>query len=354
MKYCSILAFIISSFLTLNSFGQVEMDSTKKATVYVFDIKADIDPRMNRRVNLALEEASEKNADLVIIHMDTYGGAVNDADDIRTMILEYDIPIHVFIDKDAASAGALISIAADSIYMAPGASIGAATVVVGGSGEAAPDKYQSYMRSIMRSTAEAKGRDPRIAEAMVDEKLVIEGITEAGSVVTFSVSEAIAHGFCEAQVNSIEEIVERQGITDYQIIKHEISTVEHVIAFFLNPMVSGFLILIIFGGIYFELQTPGMGFPILASVTAIILYFIPYYLTGLAANWEVLAFGAGIILILLEIFVLPGFGVFGILGITLVLTGLTLGGFIDGHTSCHGGCCPYLCIGPKNQPVEGL
>src|SRR5690606_39468413 len=163
-----------------------------------------------------------KGADMIIIHMDTYGGAVNEADDIRTMILESPVPTHVFIDKDAASAGALIAIACDSIYMAPGASIGAATVVVGGTGEAAPDKYQSYMRSIMRSTAEAKGRDPKIAEAMVDEKLVIEGITEAGSVVTFSVSEAITHGFCEGQVKSIEEIVERQGLEDdYQIIHYK-------------------------------------------------------------------------------------------------------------------------------------
>jgi membrane-bound serine protease (ClpP class) len=325
MKHFNILAFLIFSVLSLNSYGQVEMDSTGGETVYVFDIKGDIDPRMNRRVKLALEEATQKNADMIIIHMDTYGGAVNDADDIRTMILEAKIPIHVFIDKDAASAGALIAIACDSIYMAPGGSIGAATVVMGGTGEAAPDKYQSYMRSIMRSTAEAKGRDPKIAEAMVDEKLVIEGVTEAGSVVTFSVSEAMANGFCEGQVGSIEEIVERQGITDYQIINYEISTVEYIIAFFLNPAISGFLILIIFAGIYFELQTPGVGFPILASIIAIILYFIPYYLTGLAANWELFAFGLGVIFIIVEVFVLPGFGVFGVLGITLVLTGLTLG-----------------------------
>src|SRR5690606_27319035 len=280
---------------------------------------------MNRRVKLALEEAKGMEAAMIIVHMDTYGGAVNDADDIRTMILESTVPVHTFIDKDAASAGALIAIASDSIYMAPGSSIGAATVVVGGTGEAAPDKYQSYMRSIMRSTAEATGRDPKIAEAMVDENLEIEGITEAGSVVTFSVSEAIANGFCEGQVNSIEEVVERQGLTAYEILRYQMSTTEKIIAFFLNPVISGFLILIIFAGIYFELQTPGVGFPILASITAIVLYFIPYYLTGLAENWEMIAFGLGIIFILLEVFVLPGFGIFGVLGIVLVLTGLTLG-----------------------------
>src|SRR5690554_3315088 len=325
MRHIVILTLLLLTALPILSFGQDETDSLDKKLIYVFDIKGDIDPRMNRRVKLALEEAKGMEAAMIIVHMDTYGGAVNDADDIRTMILESTVPVHTFIDKDAASAGALIAIASDSIYMAPGGSIGAATVVVGGTGEAAPDKYQSYMRSIMRSTAEASGRDPRIAEAMVDENLVIEGVTEEGSVVTFSVSEAIKYGFCEGQVSSVEEIVEKQGLSDYEIVRHEMSTVENVIAFFLNPLISGFLILVIFAGIYFELQTPGVGFPILASIIAIILYFIPYYLTGFAANWEMVAFAIGVLLLILEIFVFPGFGVFGVLGITLILTGLTLG-----------------------------
>ena len=325
MSNFRILTFLVLFCLTLEAIGQDAYDSISPQIIYVIDIDGDIDPRMNRRVRLALEEADQKEASMIIIHMDTYGGAVNDADDIRTMLLGSKVPTHVFVDKDAASAGALISIACDSIYMAPGASIGAATVVTGNTGEAAPDKYQSYMRAMMRSTADAKGRNPQIAEAMVDEKVEIEGITEVGSVITFSVSEAIQHGFCEAQVNSIEEIIERQGIDDFQVIRYEMNAVESVIAFFLNPVISGFLILIIFAGIYFELQTPGVGFPILASIIAIILYFIPYYLTGFAANWELIAFVLGVLLLLLEIFVLPGFGVFGILGIALILTGLTLG-----------------------------
>jgi membrane-bound serine protease (ClpP class) len=327
MKYNRILSLLLSLILVTTTFAQndsvPEMGNQK---VYTFLIDDNIDPRMNRRVKLALEDAKTRNADVVIIEMDTYGGAVNDADDIRTMILELDIPIHVWINKDAASAGALISIACDSIYMAPGASIGAATVVMGGGGDAAPDKYQSYMRSMMRSTAEAKGRDPKIAEAMVDQNLEIEGVSDKGSVITFSVSEAIANGFSEGQANSLKEVIEEKlGITDYELVKYDMSGVEKVIAFFLNPVVSGFLILIIFAGIYFEIQTPGVGFPLAASVTAIILYFIPYYLTGLASNWEIAIFILGVILLLIEIFVLPGFGVFGILGIIAVLVGLTLG-----------------------------
>ena len=134
--------------------------------------------------------------------MDTYGGALTDADEIRTAILNYERPIYAFINKDAASAGALISIACDSIFMSTGSSIGAATVVTG-EGEAAPDKYQSYMRSIMRSTAEAKGRNPEIAEAMVDEEIRLDSLIKDGKVLTFSVSEAIEYGFCEAEVEGI-------------------------------------------------------------------------------------------------------------------------------------------------------
>jgi membrane-bound serine protease (ClpP class) len=179
--------------------------------VMTMEIKDVIDPRMHRYVDLALKEADQIKADIVIIEMDTYGGVLTDAKEIVDKIMHYKKPVWVFINSDAASAGALISIACDSIYMAPGASIGAATVV-DGQGQKAPDKYQSYMRSIMRSTAEENGRDPKIAEGMVDEALVIKGIKEAGQIITFSTSEALQHGFCEAKVESITQILERNEI----------------------------------------------------------------------------------------------------------------------------------------------
>jgi membrane-bound serine protease (ClpP class) len=295
----------------------------QKAKVMVMDIKNDIDPRMSRYVKLALEHAEKIEADYVIIEMDTYGGIVTDAKDIVESLLDFKKPIWVFINKDAASAGALISIACDSIYMTPGATIGAATVV-GADGSAAPDKYQSYMRSIMRSTAEEKGRDPKIAEAMVDQSIAIDSVTKEGQVITFSVSEAIKYGFCEAKVNSIEEILERNQVTDYSIEKYELSAAEKIIAFFLNPFISGILILVIIGGIWFELQTPGVGFPILASGIALVFYFVPYYLNGLAQNWEIILFFVGIGLLLVEAFVIPGFGIAGILGIICVVGSLSL------------------------------
>ena len=268
-------------------------------------------------------KAKNENYDIIVIEMDTYGGAVNDADDIRTRILDYIKPIYVCINKDAASAGALISIACDSIYMSSGASIGAATVVTG-DGEQAPDKYQSYMRSIMRSTAEAKGRDPKIAEGMVDEDLQVDSVSQEGKVITFSTSEAIKYGFCDAELNSVEEILKRQNINEYEISNFQLSSRENIISLFLNPFVSGILLLLIFGGLYFELQTPGVGFPIIASITALLLYLIPYYLNGVAENWEIVLLFLGIILIAVEVFVIPGFGVFGILGLFTSIGSLIL------------------------------
>ena len=185
-------------------------------TVLKLELKADIDPRTSRYMDLGLAAARAGEYDLVVIEMDTYGGLVTDAKDIVEDLLDLEIPVYVFINKDAASAGALISIACDSIYMASGASIGAATVVVG-DGAAAPDKYQSYMRSTMRSTAEQTGRDPAIAEAMVDQEIEIEGVTEAGKVLTFTTSEAIKNGFCEGEVNSIEDILAKTGHENYEM-----------------------------------------------------------------------------------------------------------------------------------------
>ena len=296
---------------------------TEKKKILIGEIKTNIDPRTNRYTKLLLDEGEKDDYDIIIIEMDTYGGAVNDADDIRTRILDYKKPIYVWINKDAASAGALISIACDSIYMSSGASIGAATVVTG-DGEQAPDKYQSYMRSIMRSTAEAKGRDPKIAEGMVDEDLQVDSVSQEGKVITFSTSEAIKYGFCDAELNSVEEILKRQNINEYEISNFQLSSSENIISLFLNPFVSGILLLLIFGGLYFELQTPGVGFPIIASITALLLYLIPYYLNGVAENWEIVLLFLGIILIAVEVFVIPGFGVFGVLGLFTSIGSLIL------------------------------
>lgn len=311
------------TFLIGYSLLSLPAASQEKKKILHLKVLDNIDPRTNRYTELGIERAKEWDADLIILELDTYGGALNDADDIRTRILDLTIPIYSFINKDAASAGALISIACDSIYMASASSIGAATVV-GGDGAAAPDKYQSYMRSIMRSTAEAKGRNPKMAEAMVDEEIDLDSIATEGKVLTLSTSEALKWGFCEAQMESVEEILDRVGINEYEIEVFELGGSEQIISFFMNPFISGILIMVIIGGIYFELQTPGVGFPIGAAIIALIFYLTPYYLNGLAENWEIAMFFLGLVLIALEVFVLPGFGIAGVIGTACTFGALIL------------------------------
>ena len=299
------------------------LQTTQKRRVYKFDIKEEIGPPVWRKMQKAFEEAEEWEADLILLHMNTYGGMVIHADSMRTKILNSKIPVWVFIDNNAASAGALISIACDSIYMRKGANIGAATVV-NQTGEAMPDKYQSYMRSTMRSTAEAKGRNPDIAQAMVDESIKVDGISDSGKVLTFTASEAMANGFCEGMHESVKEVLEENGFPQYEQKTFVVTGLETFIGWMVNPAVSGILIMIIIGGIYFELQTPGVGFPIAAAIIAALLYFTPLYLEGLAENWEVILFLVGIVLLAVEIFVLPGFGVAGIAGAAFIMASLIL------------------------------
>lgn len=321
-SFTKLILLIVFIAVSLKTYS-IENDTLLQKKVYIFDIKEMIAPPVWRTTKLAIEAATDEEADIILIHMNTYGGTLDDADSIRTKILNSNIPVYVFIDKNAASAGALISIACDSIYMAPGANIGAATVV-NQQGEQMPDKYQSYMRSMMRSTAEAKGRDVDIAQAMVDPKVYIAGISDTGQVLTFTVTEAIKNDFCEGQVNSIDEILQITGNDDCEVIRHQLTATDKIIGWLINPIISGILIMIIVGGIYFELQTPGIGFPITAAAIAALLYFAPLYIEGLANNWEILVFVVGLILIAVEIFAIPGFGVAGVLGITLMVTGLTL------------------------------
>lgn len=321
--------FVIASILSIFFSGYADSLNisqpivSKEKTVYVFDVKEEIGPPVWRKMQKAFTQAEDMKADLILLHMNTYGGMVIHADSMRTKILHSRIPVYVFIDNNAASAGALIAIACDSIYMRSGANIGAATVV-DVKGEVLPDKYQSYMRSTMRSTAEATGRNPEIAQAMVDPSVYIEGIIDSGKVLTFTAKEAMQHGFCEGKAESIEEVLKLAKIANYKITKFSPTTMDNIIGWLINPAVSGILIMIIIGGIYFELQTPGIGFPSAAAVIAALLYFAPLYLEGLAANWEILVFIIGVILLAVEIFAIPGFGVTGISGIILIVSALVL------------------------------
>lgn len=297
--------------------------SAQKTQVYYYKIDDNISKPALRLTEKAVKEAEEGKYDYLLLELNTFGGELDAADKIRTLLLNTKVPSIVYINNNAASAGALISIACDSIYMMPGASIGAASVV-NQEGEIMPDKYQSYMRSLMRTTAEHNGRNPNIAQAMVDPDVKIPGISDSGKVLTFTSEEAVRNGFCEGIASSREEVLEQAGIDQPEIHEQELSSIDKIINFLVNPVVSGILIMCIVGGLYFELQAPGIGLPSIIAITAALLFFAPHYLEGLAAHWEILIFLAGLILLMLEFFVVPGFGVTGVSGIVLIIVSLVL------------------------------
>ena len=298
----------------LSAFDALCNDSL--AVIYRIRLDQDIDKSSQRLVTLGLQKAAEASADYVLLDLDTYGGAVDAADSIRSAILRYEGPVVAFINMQAASAGALISIACDSIYMKTGSSIGAATVV-DQSGKVMRDKYQSFMRGMMRSTAQATGRDPKIAESM----------TDTANVLTLTPSEAMQVGFCEGIAESCEEVaVILAGENGFIVrdMENDMTWLDKLIQFLLHPLLQSIFMMMIIGGIFVEIRTPGIGLPLLTAVAGALLYFAPAYLGHLAEYWEIMLFILGLLLIALEIFVIPGFGVAGVSGIVLVVVSLAL------------------------------
>ena len=304
-----ILAALLFIFISLVASGN---DTLK--VFYRIRIDMDIDKASQRKVVTGLEKAAEAGADYVLLDLDTYGGAVDAADSIRSAILRFEKPVIAYVNMQAASAGALISIACDSIYMKAGSSIGAATVV-DQTGKVMPDKYQSFMRGMMRSTAQATGRDPHIAESMVD----------TANVLSLTPEEAIKVGYCEGICESELEVVELISQGNDFIIKNmedDMTWVDRLIQFLLNPLLQSIFMMMIIGGIFVEIRTPGIGLPLITAIVGAILYFAPAYVGHLAEHWEILLFVVGLILIGVEIFVIPGFGVCGISGIVCVVLSL--------------------------------
>ncbi|MCM1163971.1 MAG: nodulation protein NfeD [Muribaculaceae bacterium] len=307
--------------------------------VYMLRLDDEIGSTTWHYTRQALKEANENGAEMILVHLNTYGGSVVHADSIRTALLNSPLPVVAFVDNNAASAGALIALACDTVVMRRGATMGAVTVVNGADGQQMPDKYQSYMRAMMRSTAESHGRladgswrrDPLVAEAMVDSRVVVPGLIDSTRVLTFTADEAIKWHYADSKAESVKEALSNVGVNEFVLDEYNPTWTDRLIGFFTNPAVQAVLIMIIMGGIYMELHTAGMGFPTVAAITAACLYFLPIYITGIASPWIILIFVAGLILILLEIFVVPGFGVTGITGIICVCAALILG-MIENYT----------------------
>lgn len=308
--------YALLHFLSLSAQGQV----------VIVDIKNEVDLGMVSYVERAVREAESQHA-TIALHVNTFGGRVDAAVKIRDAILGAKVPLTIaFIDKRAISAGALISLAAKKIVMSPGSTIGAVTPV-DQSGTKASEKVVSYMRAEMRSTAEHHGREPRIAEAMVDESLALDsslGIAlDTGKLLTLTNSDAKKVGYLDAEANTMEEALQKLNVSTTTITRAEENFGDVLIRFLTLPLVSSILIMIGLGGIFYTIKTGHFGIITIVSVLSLVIFFGGQYITEVAPTLAAILFLVGIGLLIAEIFI-PSFGLIGVAGILCIFGGLFL------------------------------
>jgi membrane-bound serine protease (ClpP class) len=308
--------------LVAAALGAVPAVARAQAVVYRVPVTGVVELGMAPFIERSLEEAAAQGMRAVVLDMDTPGGRVDAAERIADAISDSSVPVYTLVNRRAFSAGALIALSTQGIYMRPGSVIGAATPV-DGAGETAPEKIVSAMRSEMRALAEARGLDPTIAEAMVDPDIAIEGIDEAGKLLTLTTEEAVRVGYA-TEVDDMPELLEQLGATGAQVVTSRPNWAEGVVRFFSNPVVAPFLLTLGFLGLITEIKTAGFGLAGVAGLLSLALFFGSHLIVGLAGWEDIIVFGVGLALLGVEIFVIPGFGLFGILGGVGVLAGLYL------------------------------
>ncbi|HMN16478.1 MAG TPA: NfeD family protein [Ignavibacteriaceae bacterium] len=307
---------LLALLITVSVYSQQKL-------VYLADIDGEIDLGLAPYITRVVREAEKNNASAIIFKINTFGGRVDAATQIKDAILSSKILTIGFINNRAISAGALIALSCNKIVMVPGSSIGAATVV-DQSGEKVGEKYQSYMRSEMRSTAERNGRRTDIAEGMVDERVVIEGLTDSTHLITLTSEEAYKYKIADSLITDYRNVLTAFNLKNAEIVHVSSNWAEEVVRFLNNPIISSILIMIGFFGLMAEIKTPGWGLPGTAGLIALILFFGSSYILQLASMLEILLFVLGLVLLLAEIFIIPGFGVTGVSGIALILVSIFL------------------------------
>lgn len=311
-----LLVLVAFIFATQISFAQDK--------VYVAEIDGMIDLGLAPYVKRVVEEAENNNASAVIFKINTFGGRVDAATQIKDAIIDCSVKTYAFIDKRAISAGALISLSCDVIVMVPGASIGA-TTVVDQSGGKQSEKAQSYMRAEMRATAERMGRRTDIAEGMVDESVVVEGLVDSTKLITLTSEEARSYEIADSVITDFSTFLESYGLEDHEVVDLSSNWAEDFIRFLNNPVITSILMMIALVGLFTEIKTPGWGLAGTAAIVSLALFFGTGYILELASIIEIVIFIIGVALLLIEIFVIPGFGIFGAAGIVLMIGSLFLG-----------------------------
>jgi len=296
--------------------------------VYVAPIEGVIDLGLAPFVARVLDEAAREGAAAVILDIDTLGGRVDAAVQIRDALLEAKVRTVAFVNRRAISAGALIALSAETLVMAPGGTIGAAAPVqMGMPGSAAQpvqEKTVSYVRKEFRATAEARKRPLLLAEAMVDADVDVPGVIEKGKLLTLTTDEALLHKVAEFRADTLDGVLQQLGLAGAQVRSASPHWAEQLVRFLTHPVVSSLLISIGMVGILVELRTPGFGVAGGLGLGSLGLFFYGHWLVQLAGWEELLLAGLGLVLLAVEIFVIPGFGVLGALGIAALLGALAL------------------------------
>lgn len=326
-RYVKKILFIY--FIVLNSlFSEI---------IYKVPIEGTIDLGLPPFIKRVISKAESENAVAIIFEINTFGGRVDAATQIKDAILSSKIPTIAFINRRAISAGALISLSCEKIYMTEGGLLGAATAV-DMSGKKGSEKVISFMREEMASTAEKRGRNTEIARGMVDEELMfthlvingdsvivkdIEGRKE-GKLISLTTEQALKYNISDGKAETLKDLINLLGYSEFLLKENIENWSEKLVRFLTNPVVASLLTTFGFLGILFELQSPGWGIPGIVGITCLILSLSASYIAQLATISDLLLIIAGFSLIMLEAFVIPGFGIVGISGIGIVVYGLYL------------------------------
>lgn len=304
-------------------FFQSPLHSESDTLVYVIDVEGVIDMGLAPFIERVIKEAEEAEAQAIILDINTPGGRLDAAINIRDAIFDTEIPTVAFVDREAASAGALISISCKTVAMAPGSSIGAATPV-DMQGTKGSEKIVSYMRGVMRSIAERNGRRPDIAEAMVDEDVEIPGIIEEGKLLTLTAEEALKLKFIDHIADGLDNVLKVIGLPEARIVRPKTSWSENFVRFLTHPVMSSLLLTVGMLGLIYEVMTQGWGIGGTVGLIALALFFGSHYLVNLANMIEILIFIIGAVFLVVEIFFTPGFGVLGFLGIIIIIISMIM------------------------------
>ena len=301
------------------------IDAPAGSKVVVITIDRTVELGLAAYVRRAIE--SNPDAAAIVLEVNTLGGRVDAAIQIRDALLEAKPRTVAFIHPRAISAGALISLACDNVLMTEGATSGAATPIQaapGGQAEAVGEKMVSYMRAEMRATAEANGRRGDIAEAMVDNEVVIKGIVEAGKLLTLDTDQAIKMGMADGKAANLDEVMSALTLQEPEISKGEPNWGEEIARWLTEPTISGLLLSVGMLGLMVAFYTRSVGAFTVLGFVALVLFFGGHAVVHLVGWEEALLFLAGVILVIVEIFFVPGLGVPGVLGLIFVIAALVL------------------------------